>query len=284
MKRNPSLHILKTDLAKVMAQLMPKARPNDIDAVVEKMFDIAQPYQIRDRYMQLLGLKDNVKKKIKRSGKADAELPFAVLETFNRILTAQLAKGNSFRKVKAINKDNPEYITLKEIAALAYQFVKDYDVKPLESGFKEYVALGLKLMPKYALNKFKFYNTRIGECYESYIELTNDDNPDGTDEFYEVYRHLLSVKAGLTEKSDKDYTKFIHFLHGRRAADKAEATYTDWVTGQFEGLSFMGAVPEINQLYGDNALKRYQKYQKQGVVSTDKDDETHVDLTEIYKG
>ena len=46
-----------------------------------------------------------------------------------------------------------------------------------------------------------------------------------------------------------------------------------WIDAQFEGLSFLNAVPELSQLYGINAQKRYRSYaQKQGLAKKKKDD------------
>jgi hypothetical protein len=49
-------------------------------------------------------------------------------------------------------------------------------------------------------------------------------------------------------------------VYARQEADIEGADYDDWIAAQFEGLSFLKSVPELYQLYGQNAKKRYQSY------------------------
>ncbi len=52
----------------------------------------------------------------------------------------------------------------------------------------------------------------------------------------------------------------VHFIHARTEAEEAGANFKVWIVAQFERLSFLNALPNLNQFYGDGALKRYKEH------------------------
>ena len=151
------------------------------------------------------------------------------------------------------------------------------DITNKRDGMLEYVDIGLGLMRKYALNRFKYHNDKIFEVFEDKLKVLQDKNKDGTKELSLSYIVTLEAKSGIEMRDvPKDYVKYSNFVYAREQADECNADYEDWVVAQFTGLEFMDVVPEIHQLHGDNAKKRYESYIKQAGASASKSDNESV--------
>ena len=187
------------------------------------------------------------------------------VEKFNRILSAvRQLEGHRF--VKNITKEDPEYLTLKQVAVLAEQFAERYDIQPREEGYRSFCVIGIRLMgKKYALSKFKYHLEKIGLKFEAQLAIANDRYPSGTKEIFACYRNTMAAEAGVDISSVSKDDRWLHVIYAREEADDAKAVYADWVQAQFDELSFLDTVPELTQLYGENARIRYERYmQKNG--------------------
>ena len=259
MIRNPSIHVTVSDLAEILGKVNLKQKPHLLANDILKM---AQPYQLRGRYFKLLELKADERKKTEKSLKATAKTPNGIVEKFNNLLTSFRQKQTPNAKIRTIRSDSKDYILLKEVALMAYEFVKHFDITDINEGMLEYIELGYRMMSRYALSRYKYYDTRIYEVFNDKIEVLTDKKRDKSLEFYHIWQEVMLEYTNLEHLIyiDDDYSKFIHIVLGRKEADKQKADYTDWIVSQFEGLSFLNVVPELNQLYGENAVKRYEKY------------------------
>ena len=115
---------------------------------------------------------------------------------------------------------------------------------------------------KYGLNKFKYYKSHIFDLKESLVAIETDENPKGTEEFYEAYRKMMMIYGNLEVdlKNPFNPEKYKHIIFGRQEADENGAKYRDWVKAQFEGLQFLNVVPELSQFYGEKAKERYDRF------------------------
>lgn len=261
MKRNPSLHITKSDLVLVLQEVNLKA--TTLEQLAEAIFVKSQPYQIRDRYKDILQLKSKTKQKVQKSQNSDAQLENGDVEIFQRRLTAERMKRNPYGKVRPILKDNIQYGQLKEIAVQAVNFSQHFDFKEVQIGMQIYIELGLDSMGKqYSLNKFKTYDEKIYQKYQSLNDLKADTRPEDTVLFYLVWQEVMKQYTQIESFEDlqKIPSKFVHFLYARQQAEENEAEYDDWLYSQFEGMAFMSIIPEIYQLHGEGAKARYDKY------------------------
>ncbi len=280
--RDPSLHITKSNLIQVLNDLNYTARTTGA-ILAEDIFNASQEYQIRDRYLKILNLKAKPKKKVVKSMAAEVQLEPKLVEIFNKNLVAlrQNTTKNPTISVQVIGKTHRDYLLLKEVAKMAYEFAAHYNFDPLEDGIKKYILSGLKLMRKYGLNRFKTYNRQIFESFEDELKVLTDDNRSETLKFHSIWQSIMldysTLEYGINMNSD--YDKAVHFIYAREQAKELGALYTNWIVAQFEGLTFMNAVPELSQFYGENAKGRYLRYMNQS-----KDDEEDISsVTEDYK-
>jgi hypothetical protein len=272
MKRDPSLHITKSNLVKVLkAALIPFE-----DADIERIFEKAAVYQIKNRYLlKAVGKDGKAVKKVMDNTSGNVQM-------FNRLLNQLRLKANH-RFTSVIGKGTSEYVILMEIASLAEAFKLKYKIDATDEAYTYYIESGLELMGnKYGLSKFKYYNTSICETFECAVEISEDKTKDDTKAFQECWKVIMLERVGEcpTIKKVSDY---VHLVRGKNAAKAKKASFANWIDAQFEGLAFLSAIPELNQMYGDNALKRYDKYMQAATSAKKKDATALGDEADIKK-
>lgn len=258
--RNPSIHVLKSDLLEVLSAY--GLNESDVDSI---MFE-CRKRAVKGRVN--VTAKSRTRKKVERLVESDSGLT----EKFNGVLTA--FRQSISHKVTSIRKGSKDWLLLVEIASDAKEFCDYFKFQSVEDGFKAYIRSGIEMMgKKYALSKFKFYKQRIFDYHEFRTAIEQDADAEGTEMFYNVYCDEMLERTGVDLELE-DVEDYVHMVFGRQEADASNADYKDWVDAQFEGLSFMNAVPELNQLYGLNAKKRYRSYmQKQGLKRNRRSDD-----------
>lgn len=257
--RNPSIHVLKSDLVEVLSQY--GLNEVDVDAI---MFE-CRKRAVKGRVNVMA--KSKTKKKVERLVESDSGLT----EKFNGVLTS--LRQSLSHKITTVRKGGKDWLVLVEVASDAKEFCEYFKFDSMEEGFKAYIRSGIEMMgKKYALSKFKFYKQRIFDYYEFKKAIDTDADAEGTEEFYNIYCDAMMERTGVDMELDS-VEDYVHMVFGRQEADEVHADYKDWVEAQFQGLSFMAAVPEMNQLYGLNAKKRYRSYmQNKGLKSRKNDD------------
>jgi hypothetical protein len=137
-----------------------------------------------------------------------------LVEEFNRIYMTVMLENNI--KVLSIHKDNPQYKSLREIAAQAQEFCKLFELDT-QTGFLIYVRLGVKLAAKnYSLYRLKAAGDRIVNRYRSMLVVNNDPSPLNTNIMYETWRAVVKkyFSVDLDVKSEID--KYIHFVYAKQ--------------------------------------------------------------------
>lgn len=265
MKRDPSLHVRKSDLIRILSDVNFSRKSSK--EIAEEIFRLAGPYQIKTRYLKILDLKSKLKSKVEKSLKADENVPDKLVETFNLLLLTTRKKMNPNIKVYPILKDSKDYLMLKEVAKLAHNFAEHFDIVPRKDGYVEYINIGLSKMAKYSLNRFKYYDSKIVEHFQNKLEVLHDDDRDATMEMYVEWQSIMLEYSGIEEiiNIEDNYDKFVHIVYARRDADKYSADYNFWIKAQFEELAFLKALPELSQLYGENAYNRFERFLKKSI-------------------
>lgn len=283
--RDPSLHIKKSDLIDILNLI-----PYDSKMTGKKLGDIifteAQPFQLRSRYLDLLRVNKPTRGKLVRSMEADNDVPHKTVEKFNKLLLATRSKqGNSFTVIKPILKGDKQYTQLKEVAKLAFEFCGRFEIDNISDGMIEYIEIGLKLMRKYSLNRFKYYDPKIVEVFEAKIVVVSDEHKQGTMEIYEHWKAGLYEYAELIETIDihSDWSKYAHFVFARVQADELKANYQDWIYAQYEGLAFLDVIPELTQFFGENAENRWRKYRNNNKAHEINNENEGGSITDNYK-
>ena len=257
--RNPALHILFTDLVKVLENMGERNASQKASIIFNK----AVPYHIKNRYM----VKGDARtiKAAKRNISVSTVDSYSV-EQFNGLLYG-LRTDRGDRRIQKLVKGGPDWNMLKEIKNIAIDFSNLFQL-PVHEGVRQFLIVGLKLMgKKYSLSRFKYYASKISETYEAQMVLQEDTQPAASEDFYNRWCECMEeYGGGVLDILVPE--KFIHIIYARQEADEAKADYTDWITAQFEKLAFLNAIPELSMFYGDNAKARYDKYMLEQKAST----------------
>ena len=256
MARDPILHITESNLTKVLEKLLSvKGSPFELDSkgLAEDILKNSKKFQLKGMY--IIKSTGATRKKLEKTVAAES----VWFEKFNGMLSALRMKAHH-KNAKPITKRDSNYIMLKEVTLIALDFNNDFQFEMIEEGFTAFITTGIELMGKrYAINKFKYYKNRIYERYESLEIIDKDNDKQASKTFYRTWKAVLGRYASMAIdiESEEDYS---HIVLARMEADEYKADYKQWITAQFEGLAFLDAIPSMNQLYGENAFKRYQKY------------------------
>lgn len=253
--RNPTMHIKLSDFTDILSRF----NLQEPEKLAKSIFSQAVPFNVRSRYIVSGNAKTRAKaeRAIKAAKAADM-----TVQRFNLLLTTERKKaGHKF--ITPIRSGTPEFIQLNEIANRACEFSNNCDIASIDEGCTIFISLGLDFMKKssqYSLGKFKYYEQQIYKLYESCDMINSDPKPKRTRMYHDCYASLLAEYAGITRELTvpQDY---VNFIFARLDAEHIEAHPEDWLRSQFEQLGKMfNAVPNPNQLFGDNATKRYYDY------------------------
>lgn len=180
-----------------------------------------------------------------------------------------------YRDVKGIShpridRESKLYNVLREVTAMADEYTDNFLFSYKEEGYKFFIEVAIDVMDK---KKFKLQNIRyniinIHEATEQRQAIVLDQNKSGSKELYELWQHVgyNYSKSIMQVLKPED---FMHIVYGRIDAEENNASYVDWVTAQYEGLSFLKKVPELSQLYGPKAKERYMRYVSNKGIRTD---------------
>lgn len=260
--RNPSLHIKKSDLVTVLKGL----GMSDLDAYnfSENIMRAALKFPVSDRIDKLIDQTLTIRKKVETSIKADLSMPENGVEIFNQLLISERMKQQKWIKPKPIRKADREYLLLKDVAAIAWRFSEHFDIRPLKEGVTEFIKAGLKYMGKYSLSRFKYYEKNIYEDFEATIVCAHDGNSALTKQLYAAWRSNMEALGADIDITEIQFIpqKYQHFVYASAQINDTgiEINPAGWVDAQFEGLIFLNVVPELSQLYGENAKKRYDRH------------------------
>lgn len=245
--RDPSIHIRRSSLSEILKEIV----QGDIEYIIDEIFKRSNMHAIRNRV--LVEVKSRDKKRLERIASVDKDLA----ERFHAIYQ-QVNMNNNIR-TSVIKQTDSKYATLKEVAQQAKNFCDMFNLEE-ESGFKAYVTIGIKLSGNnYSIYRLKGLADKIIKYYEDILAIENDEDSDGTTDFYVAWQNAMIKHTGRS-MSIEDPHMYVNFIYGRQAANKTEAKFEDWVEAQFERWTPSGTIPELYHLFGDNAELAYTKY------------------------
>ena len=242
MKRDPAIHIRRSDLQEILSLS---------DHEVGMLMISAHKVNIRNRIVITAPAK--TRKKLERTVQAEENVTVLFNTIYNGVTLA------NHIKTLPIKKNDPQYLTLKEISKQAYDFCVLFDLGQ-EDGFKLYVELGIKLLDrKFSIYRLKSASHKIADYYKNLQVIDEDETPDKTKEMYLIWQKVMLKCFGQNIKVG-NVNQFVHFVYAKRDADVMGAKYDDWIEAQFDKWAFLNSAPEFSQLNGENAALVYQVY------------------------
>jgi hypothetical protein len=247
MLRDPAIHIKKSDLLRICKE---EGITFPEDFVVNVMMKAAK-VKLTNRV--IIAPKAATKAKAART----VATKDTVVANFNRIYTATLV--NHDRRPKQIMKGTAQYLTMKEVATAAYDFMQDYKLTSIDEAFKTYVGIGIILIGinKFSITRLKGADQKIRDRYEN-MEILKWVDPISTQLMRSAWDRSLKNFHNMSMELNIDQMGSI--ARAAKDAQEAQADPKDWMDAQFDKWTFLNSMPEFSQIHGDNAKLAYVKY------------------------
>lgn len=268
--RIPSLHISKTDLSKILNEILGDA---DITTLVNQIFLKARKYALTHRSL-LDGQQRLARKRLQIQSSTQAD---ALLFSETLFLYRQGLKQKGVSRIKVGSKD---WLIIKESAASALQFAEDFNL-PSKEAFTLYISISMSKMNKFNNMKLPSMYSAVCEAYEAMQVIQSDGTSNLTQIAHKTYRGLVYEHTNL----DFDYTKlpekYVFFIKAKDIAMDLGLSPDTYIRAQFEGMKFRNGIPDPAQLIGDKALERVKNYLYENNMSLNKTTKSGIDFTKL---
>lgn len=253
MKRNPSIHITKLQFENILSYL-------EIDNFpVEAFFVVAKKEAINSRVVDITTKKAN--KQISNTllaSQGDAALVADIIYSVRIKL-----KHRGVRKIQETN--TRDWNACKKLAAICNDFCSSFELNT-RGGFIKYIELGISRMTDHRnmIQRLISMSENIFSVYSSVEELEGLSMSDKEDikDIHNYYIKKLADRTGIYESLENFPEKMIHFkkLRDFLSSKGWLAYYAEYIDAQFEALTWCNGLPEIQNLYNEKAIERYNKY------------------------
>ena len=271
MKRIPSIHITEEELAEILNQGF-RFPPHKIDwyDVAKYVVERAKTKSLNNRSVSVSNnkLERDIKNLIKASD-SDASLLSNLIYHIRR-------RKTKLYTTKRIEKGTKEYTQLKELTKVCVDFCNTFNLSK-KAGFTTYLELAI---PKISsslnyVNKLVNMAEKIYQIQEAKQLIENDSNKSETKNIHDLYVGLIATKTGITNDYTTNPIIYCKFIEIREVTDRLDIPVDIYIKAQFNALSWTDSFPEPNQLVGDKAIERLNKYMyenKLSSVNNNKDD------------
>lgn len=278
--RDPSIHITESELANILSKIW--EAPTSVEKgwekeMAKKIVRLAKGKALNSRSITLSS--ELVEKKINKQLRAKTGDTKLMAEI---IYLMRYRKGH--RGIAKIKEGSAEYTKLKGLVEVAIQFCNDFglDKKP---GFTKYLDIGFKRISSSLNYIVKLINMSesISEIYQAEEIINNDTNKAETERIVEYYSTRILKETGMSPLIYQDTKKLVKFVEVRELTDKLDVPYKIYIDAQFQGLEWTDSYPEPNQLVGDKAIERLNKYMFENKLKVDKKDKGVNDISSKLK-
>jgi len=266
MKREPSIHITRTTLIKLLRDAYKTAGIfEDSIRLVNYLFERGVNYKLSNRN-QLINTNETQKRRVERISKS----PMDDANLFNKTLnyTRDKLKHRGYTKYTQSHRDW-EFIV--ELTGLANDFCEAYGLSR-EAGYRAYISLMFKgRTGGFRIRQAKAFHDTIVQRYNCLMTINNDDNEEDTELAHTKYRELVYEATGITMNYKDTPEKYVFFVKVSELARSMGVSAENYITGNFESLAaFSTGIPAPEQLVTDNGKERVIRWLADNRVKSDK--------------
>lgn len=246
MKRDPSIHLLESDLTRLLSGILDPL-------VVQRLLQKAKAISCTGRSMLATGQKESKKAHlVLQASKKDAD-------TLANVIYATRVKMQH-RGVKKISEGDRDWPLVKELAGVINKFAKEFELQKREAYIK-YIDLAfksIKTMRGY-LHKLRDAADQVYQEMDAQLKLQQGF----TQSVHDIYTYYVSKiidMTGISLNLDKDAKKMSYFVEVEEHCNSINGDPYDYIDAQFEALEWCNSYPEPAQLVGQKAIERFTKY------------------------
>lgn len=252
MKREPSIHITRSDLIKILKiNILPEGV--DCDGLAKLILRLSKPYSLHTR--TIVVSTDKMEKNAKRileCTRRDADL-------FAQLVYA-IRKEMRHRGISLLKVGSKEWGFLKEVTAHALNFYNEFEFETKRAAFLRYIRIGANKMKKFRLTKFLNMYESICESHLALVEIERDDDIEMTKEIYTVYSRYIINHTGVYDRLEEIPEKYVWFVKAREEAKNLNVSVKVYMNAQLEAFDLSTGIPHPAQLVGPKAVDRVIAY------------------------
>jgi hypothetical protein len=268
--RDPSIHIRKSDLHKILK----RAGYEDPSTIVEDIFRVSGKYALKGR--GLLIDKAYLDKKMKRETKAT---DINIL-SFYKIYSMMVRQEHKYSPKKLKTTDSRRMAQVANILTDAMEFSDNFDL-PYEEGYKKYIEIALRKGPSISTLQGSLESTQLE--YKAELDLL--DGKDIANELKEVYSKYLLSYTGQEYKIDSKPI-LSKFKKAGLWCIENDIEFEDFIKALFQGLEWKKGIPSPSMFssdYGKQLVYEYlgskdsskelgtKTYNLKGILGNDRD-------------
>lgn len=255
MKRDPSIHITRSQFEELLGILEIPYFPTD------SFFNLARKYSVDSRAVIASNKKITQQiDKITLASHGDANLVAEIIYA-----TRIKLKQRGVRKITQANVR--DWTVCKKLAEICNTFCQDFELDT-RAGFITYIELGIKRCNGNNRNlpqRLVAMAENINSNYESKVEVDsylngNSRISEGVKYLHDYYVKYIANSTGILEEYMDNPEKYIHFCRIHELLVNKGWAFKEYIDAQFEALSFCNGIPTLDQMYGDKAIERFNKY------------------------
>lgn len=254
--REPSIHITESNLELVIDNIKDFHNIGKLSSkeLAKLLVTKAKSKSCNSRV--IIVTNDRLEKKtqkILKSSKEDANL----LAT----LIYMVRKKKKHRGITKMTQDHREWGRLKDLTEVCIQFCNDFELEK-KQGFIKYLELGFNKITstRNYITKLVNMGETIATEYEALQTIIDDTCREESKEIHDYYVSIISQRTGIVETFENKPTKYLNFLKVRELTDELDIPSEIFIDAQFESLAWADSYPDPNQLVGDKAMERLNKY------------------------
>lgn len=243
--RDPSIHVRRSDLAKVL-----NVSNKKLDEIISDLRKVS----CDNRAISITN--DKLKKDVARtlnSTKGDANLMADIIYS-----TRIKLKHRGINKLKESDRD---WLQVKELAKLVNKFCEEFELGK-RAGYIKYIEMcfpKINSMRSYIGKFISMYET-ICSDFDSLSNLANDKNPKETTEIHDLFVNKVADRTGIYESYIGNPNKMMCFYKAKELCQELGTDMQIFIDAQFEALEWCSGIPTPEALFGDKAKERLNKY------------------------
>lgn len=265
--RDPGIHITESELAKILEQIWegpPFAEKGWQKELATKIVRLAKNKTLTSRSVTISS--ELIEKRVKKQLRANVGDTKMMADLIYKI---RYRRGH--RGIAKIKEGSAEYTKIKGLVEVCIQFCQDYELGKKE-GFTIYLTLGLQRISSSLNIITKLVNMAesISQIYQDELLIKDDNNKAETLEIIKYYSTLIVEQTGMVPNIESDPRKMARFVEVRKVTDEIDIPHQIYIDAQFQGLKWTDSYPEPNQLIGDKAIERVNKYMFENKIRKEK--------------
>jgi len=253
MKREPSIHVLESDLIYIFKRLGIKG-PKKTKLLVRDVLKAATNKSLNSR--AVIVSTDKIKRDVKKITTAS----LGDTKLLNNLIFFIRKKTNGFGVMK-IKEGNGEWTKLKDLSKVCVDFCNDFELGK-KQGFTIYLEIALPKISSSRNLLTKLINMYESICiiYNSQKIIDNDNEPRLTNTIHDYYVRKIESQTGLYHSFKDEPNVYKCFVGVKEIVNKYNVPFQMYIDAQFIGLSFTESIATPYQLITEKAIDRLNNY------------------------